>query len=102
MKSCCTEGTENFKSIDIVIPILKAVAETNRMRVLCVLAHEEICVCELGEKLGMAHNLISFHLKTLHDTGILDKRREGNQFFYFIRPEWKPRIKHFFKFIGIA
>ena len=102
MKACCTKGTKNYKNIDLSIPIIKAVNETNRLRILCVLTKEDICVCELGKKLNLAHNLISFHLKTLFDVGILDKRREGNQFFYFINPSWKKRVNYFFKFMGVA
>ncbi len=60
----------------------------------------KICVCDLAKELNLANNLLSFHLKVLFEAGILDKKREGNQIFYFIQEEWRPRVEHFFKFIG--
>ncbi len=101
MINCCSQETEYYKNIDTSISILKAVSEPNRLRVLCILSKNKICVCDLANKLDLAFNLISFHLKTLKTVGILDKKREGNQIFYFIKPEWKSRVEHFFNFIGI-
>ncbi|MBN1915465.1 helix-turn-helix transcriptional regulator [Candidatus Dojkabacteria bacterium] len=60
-----------------------------------------MCVCELSEKLGISRNLLSFHLKTLYKAGILDKRRDGNQIFFFIKNKWKKRVSYFFSFVGI-
>jgi ArsR family transcriptional regulator, arsenate/arsenite/antimonite-responsive transcriptional repressor len=100
MYNCCSKTSDNDYQINNSIEVLRAVSEPNRLRILCVLSKEEICVCKLAEELNLAHNLISFHLKTLHDVGILDKKRDGNQIFYFIRTEWKSRINYFFKFIN--
>lgn len=101
MAKCCTENTNNSKQIENSIEILKAVSEPNRLRILCILSKNDICVCNLAKEINVSHNLLSFHLKTLFEVGILDKRRDGNQIFYFIREEWKHRINHFFTFIGI-
>ena len=101
MGSCCKRGSKNFQKIDESLDILKAVSEPNRLRILCTLSKIDICVCDLAKKLEVSHNLISFHLKILYEAGILDKRRDGNQFFYFIKKEWKKKIDHFFSFINI-
>ena len=101
MNNCCDNGTDNFSRIDSSIELLKAVSEPNRLRVLCTLSKMDICVCDLAERLGVSHNLLSFHLKTLSEVGLLDKRREGNQYFYFIKEEWKERVGHFFNFVQI-
>lgn len=101
MKNCCNLKLQKYKNIDPSVDILKAVAEPNRLRVLYILSQKEICVCELAKMLDLAFNLISFHLKTLKNVGILDKKRVGNQIFYFIKPEWEKRVDQFFSFIGI-
>ena len=88
-------------SIGNSLEVLKSVTEPNRIRVLNVLLNEDICVCELATKLGISHNLLSFHLKNLHTTGILSKRRYGNQIFYFINPGWRKRVRYFFQFLEI-
>lgn len=71
---------------------LKTIAEPTRLKALSILSSEDICVCKLAEKLNITHNLLSFHLKTLFEKGILEKRRERNQIFYFLSKEWKPKI----------
>jgi len=101
MDNCCNQGTNNYAQIEKSVELLKAVSEPNRLRILCTLSKTDICVCNLAKKLGISHNLLSFHLKNLYEVGILDKRREGNQFFYFIKEEWKERVNHFFNFVAI-
>lgn len=101
MKNCCNQGTKNYTKIEESIELLKAVSDPNRLRVLCALSKTEICVCKLAEKLNISRNLLSFHLKTLFDSGILDKKRVGNQIFFYIKDEWKGRVSHFFSFVGI-
>lgn len=101
MDNCCSQGTKNYSKIESSIEVLKAVSEPNRLRVLCTLSKFDICVCDLAKQMGVSHNLISFHLKTLYEVGILNKKRNGNQIFYCINQEWKERIKYFFKFMDI-
>jgi len=101
MDDCCNKNSKNFKQIDKSVDLLNAVTEPNRLRILCILSKMDICVCDLAKRLDASHNLISHHLKTLYEVGVLDKRRDGNQFFYFIKEEWKPRIKHLFDFVKI-
>lgn len=79
--------------------ILKIISEPNRLKILCILSKLDICVCDIAKKMEVSHNLISFHLKILYEVGILNKKRTGNKIFYCISKEWRPRIKHLFKFI---
>lgn len=102
MNNCCNKSSKNFKQIDNSIKILNAVTEPNRLRILCILSKIDICVCDLAQRLNVSHNLISHHLKILYDVGVLDKRRKGNKFFYFIKEDLKPRIKHLFDFVEIS
>lgn len=101
MSTCCSKGTENHDKIESSVELLKAVSEPNRLRVLCTLSRTDLCVCELAQKLEISRHLLSFHLKTLYESGILDKKRDGNQIFFFIKDDWKDRVKYFFKFVGI-
>lgn len=87
MDDCCIKGTKNFEKFDKAIDKVKAVLEPNRLRVLCILSKKNICVCDLAKKMEISHNLLSFHLKTLFEAGILNKHRKGNQIFYFIKAD---------------
>jgi ArsR family transcriptional regulator len=85
----------------IDLNIIKIFSEENRIKILHYLYCENICVCDLAKKLNMANSLISFHLKELFEAGILNKKREGNKFFYCIKDEWRERLAYYFKFLKI-
>lgn len=73
-----------------VAPMLKAVADPARLRLLSlVLSHEggEACVCDLLPYFDLSQPTISHHLKVLHDAGLLHREKRGTWVFYIARPE---------------
>lgn len=54
-----------------------ALSDARRLHILAVLRDGERCVCDLQEDLGLAQSLLSFHLKTLRDAGLVNVRRSG-------------------------
>ncbi len=73
-----------------IAPMLKAVADPARLRLLSlVLAHEggEACVCDLLPHFDLSQPTISHHLKVLHDAGLLHREKRGTWVFYIARPE---------------
>lgn len=65
---------------------LKAVADEKRLGILSLLADGEKCVCELQEELDAGQSLLSFHLKTLKEAGLVVDRREGRWAYYSLDP----------------
>jgi ArsR family transcriptional regulator len=63
-----------------------ALADPTRLHILDLLRGGERCVCELQEALGTSQSLLSFHLKTLKDAGLLADRRQGRWVYYRLRP----------------
>lgn len=57
--------------------MLSAVADPVRWRVLDVLAGEAQCVCRLQERIPIAPNLLSYHLKVLREAGLVTATRRG-------------------------
>lgn len=55
---------------------LRALAEPRRLLMLDLIIQGVQCNCELGEALQMAPNLISHHLKTLRDAGLVTVERD--------------------------
>ncbi|CAN5240673.1 metalloregulator ArsR/SmtB family transcription factor [soil metagenome] len=73
-----------------VVPMLKAVADPVRLRLLSlVLSHEggEACVCDLQPAFDLSQPTISHHLKVLHDAGLLNREKRGVWVYYQARPE---------------
>jgi ArsR family transcriptional regulator len=58
------------------IAMLKALADPNRLRIFDLLMRGDSCNCELNEKLGLPPNLLSHHLRVLHQAGLVRSRRD--------------------------
>ncbi len=65
---------------------LKILSDPTRLRLLALLAREELAVAELQEILGMAQSRISTQLALLRQAGLVTDRREGKKAFYSLRP----------------
>ena len=55
----------------------------------------ERCVCELTDALGLGQSLLSFHLKTLKDAGLVTDRRDGRWAFYALNAETFAQLEEF-------
>jgi ArsR family transcriptional regulator len=64
--------------------IFKAFCDENRLRILELLRDGEKCACVLVEKLDMAQSSVSYHMKILCASGIVDSRQEGKWTHYKI------------------
>ncbi len=62
--------------------VIKALADSNRVRILCVLKGRELCVCQIIDLLGLAPSTVSKHLSILRQTRLLDDRKEGRWTYY--------------------
>jgi len=67
---------------DNVLGILRAAAESTRLRLLALLRHGELTVGEITAVLGQSQPRVSRHLKLLCDTGLLDRFREEHFVYY--------------------
>lgn len=59
-----------------------AVSESNRMKILLLLARRTMCVCELEAALGMPQPTISHHLGVLEQAELLKRSKNGRWVFY--------------------
>ena len=65
-----------------IVKILRAAADSNRLRILLLLRSEELSVAELQEILTMGQSTISTHLAQLKQAGLVEDRRTGKSSFY--------------------
>ena len=61
--------------------------------VVLFLTYKRMCVCDIGDVLGMKQSPISQHLRKLKDGGILENVREGMTIFYFINPSIQQKLE---------
>ncbi len=64
----------------------KALADSNRVRVLVALRGRELCVCQIVELLGLAPSTVSKHMAVLKQAYLVDSRKSG-RWVYYRRPE---------------
>jgi len=65
-----------------LLPMLKALAEPTRLRIVALLAHGEMTVSEIMQVLGQSQPRVSRHLKLLADAGLCERFPEGGWVFY--------------------
>lgn len=72
--------------------VLSALADPARLRILAVLGDASHCVCDINEALALAPNLLSYHLRVLHDAGLVERARRGRWVDYRVSPAAAARI----------
>jgi ArsR family transcriptional regulator len=60
-----------------LLGIFKALSEETRLRIIKLLEHGELCVCDLVAALDMVQPKVSFHLAVLKEAGLIKDRKEG-------------------------
>ncbi len=79
-----TELMEKQEHIETAARALKAISHPLRLKILCVVGDEEICVQDIVEAVGTSQSNISQHLAILRDKAVLQTRKDANRVFYRI------------------
>jgi ArsR family transcriptional regulator len=75
---------DKHEHIETAARALKAIAHPLRLKILCVLGPNEVCVQDIVEAVGTSQSNISQHLAILRDKGVLQTRKHANRVFYRI------------------
>jgi len=80
--------------------LFRSLGDPARLRILNVLATETdaVCGCDLEEPLGLSQPTVSFHLKKLHEAGVLDREKRGVWVFYSLNTEAVRRLSRVLRF----
>lgn len=66
--------------------MFRGLSDPTRLRILSLLLHGELCVCDIVSTLRMAQPTVSRHLAYLRDSGLVEARREGLWMYYTLTP----------------
>ncbi len=83
-------GTANIPASEELGPMgdfFKVLGDTTRLKILHALLACELCVCDLGEALGMSVSAVSHQLAVLKRARLVRNRREGKVIYYAISDE---------------
>jgi ArsR family transcriptional regulator len=91
--ACCSPlaaGPLSAQQAEQVAPLLKALADPVRLRLMSLIASREggeACVCDLNDAFDLSQPTISHHLKVLHDAGLLSRDKRGVWVYYRARTD---------------
>ncbi len=60
-----------------LIKVMKALSDPSRVKIVKMLQHRVMCVCEIQAALDLAQSTVSKHLRVLEDAGLLWHEKEG-------------------------
>ena len=66
------------------IKVSKALSDPNRLKIIKMLQHRSMCVCEMQAALQVAQPTVSKHLKLLEDAGLVYSHKDGLWVNYFL------------------
>jgi DNA-binding transcriptional ArsR family regulator len=84
MKNKNIDLADMHKAADQACRLMKVLANSDRLMLLCELAQGEKCVSELEEILGIVQPTLSQQLTVLRNEELVTTRREGKNIYYQI------------------
>lgn len=64
--------------------VFKAISDESRLRIIDMLSCGGMCACEILEKLDISQSTLSYHMKILTDSGLVDAVRDGSWMRYVV------------------
>ena len=69
--------------MNTTLNVTKALSDGNRLRsVAALMEHDELCVCQITEMLGLAPATVSRHMSVLQNARLVESRKEGRWVHY--------------------
>lgn len=69
-------------SYSIIMAGFHALSDSLRLEVIELLKKQELCVCDLCDRLNVSQSKLSFHLKTLKEAKLIRPRQQGRWVYY--------------------
>lgn len=70
------------EDVEAMAELFKLFGDPTRLKILCSLTQQELCVCDLAELIGMNQSAVSHQLRLLKQGRLVKSRREGKSIFY--------------------
>jgi ArsR family transcriptional regulator len=85
--------SKNRAAVDDLERLFKALADRTRLRILALLANNEVCVCHIHDSLGLPQPTVSRHLAYLRRSGLVTARRDGVWMHYQVSRSLPPVVQ---------
>lgn len=64
--------------------VMKALSDRNRVKIIKMLQHKMMCVCEMRAALELAQPTVSKHLRLLEEAGLVSSHKDGQWVNYYL------------------
>lgn len=75
--------------------IFKALCDETRLKILQMLTKGKTCACKILEEFCFTQPTLSYHMKQLTDSGLVDGEKDGKWVYYKINCERVKLLKEF-------
>ena len=82
--------------------IFKALSDETRLKIAKMLTKGELCACKILESFHITQPTLSYHMKILCDSGLVDARRDGAWMRYSLNPATFGEVKILFDNFSIS
>lgn len=82
----------NEEEIIEMADVFKLFSDSTRLRIICSILNNELCVCDLCELLNLTQSNVSHQLQLLRTAKLVKYRKEGKQVYYTLKDEHVEKI----------
>ena len=93
LESTITEMPDDDSFIE-ASTIFGQLCDSTRLKILFLLCHNSVCVCNIADAIGMSAPAVSHHLRSLKLLGILEFKRIGKEVYYTLADNENARLIH--------
>ena len=79
------------------VPAFKALSDETRLKIIDMLSCGELCACEILEAFSITQSTLSYHMKTLVESGLVIGVRDGAWMRYTLNKENSNAVLTFLK-----
>lgn len=89
IQRCCPPARVATRAFDREATVLKAMADSYRLRIVATLARAShpVCVCDFTEALPLNQPTVSHHLRILREAQLVTCERRGTWVYYQLAPD---------------
>jgi ArsR family transcriptional regulator len=81
------------------VPVFKALSDETRLKIIDMISGGEMCACHILDEFTISQSTLSYHMKILADSGIVNARRDGAWMMYTLNSERADEVLDFIRSI---
>jgi ArsR family transcriptional regulator, arsenate/arsenite/antimonite-responsive transcriptional repressor len=85
-----------YRSYAEYVPVFKAISDETRLKIIDMLSCGEMCACTILEEFSISQSTLSYHMKILSESGLVNAVRDGAWMRYTLNKEKTKEVLEFY------